>query len=163
MRESRGDLDLALEARAIDGSRDARVDGLDRDLAAVAQVVGEVDGPHPAAPDLTDDAIAAPQLLGKLRVGEQRRVGDGRRLREEVVGQLARREERHQLGGEVGVAAARALDPLLSLVGTDLQRRIEQWVELAPLLAGQRCAAHLPAVAKLRCWPVCDGGSLSAR
>ncbi len=59
VREARRDLDLALETRAVDGSRDTGVDGLDRNLPAVAQVIGEVDGPHPAAPDLTDDAIAA--------------------------------------------------------------------------------------------------------
>ncbi len=68
VRQARGDLDLALETRAVDGSRDARVHGLDRDLAPMAQVVGEVDGPHSAAPDLADDAVAAPQFFGKLGV-----------------------------------------------------------------------------------------------
>ena len=59
MAEPRGDLDLAQEALAADGVGELGLEQLDRDLAAVAQIVGEVDGRHPAAADLALDPVAA--------------------------------------------------------------------------------------------------------
>ena len=59
MAEPRGDLDLAQEAIGPDGVGELRLEQLDGDLAAVPQVVGEIDGGHPAAADHALDAVAA--------------------------------------------------------------------------------------------------------
>src|SRR4051812_6914951 len=59
MAQPRGDLDLAQEAIAADGVGELRLEQLQRDLAAVAEIVGEGDGGHPAAPDHALDAVAA--------------------------------------------------------------------------------------------------------
>ena len=59
MVQPRRDLDLAQEALAADGVRQLGLEQLDRDLAAMAQVVGEVDGRHSAAADHALDLVAA--------------------------------------------------------------------------------------------------------
>ena len=59
MAEPRGDLDLAQEALGPDGVGELGLEELDGDLATVAQVVGEIDGRHPAAADHALDAVAA--------------------------------------------------------------------------------------------------------
>ena len=53
-----GDLDLGEEAVAADDGAELGMQDLDRDLAAVLQVLGEVDGGHAALAELALDAVA---------------------------------------------------------------------------------------------------------
>jgi hypothetical protein len=64
VRELRRDLDLAQEPRGADGLRELGLDELDRDLAAMAQVVGQIDDGHPTAADLALDPVAGADLGG---------------------------------------------------------------------------------------------------
>ncbi len=56
-----GDLDLGQEAIAADDGAELGVEDLDRDLAAVLQVLGEVDGGHAALAELALEAVAVRQ------------------------------------------------------------------------------------------------------
>ncbi len=59
MLELCGDLDLALEARSAHGGREIVAQHLDRDLATVPHVVGEVYGSHAALPELALQHVLA--------------------------------------------------------------------------------------------------------
>ena len=59
MAELRRDLDLAKKSLGADGARQLGIEHLDRDLAPMAQVVGQVDRRHSAAANLALDAIPA--------------------------------------------------------------------------------------------------------
>ncbi len=61
MLQAGGGLDLAEEALAADDGRELGVEDLDGDLAAVLQVLGEVDRGHAALAELALDAIAVAQ------------------------------------------------------------------------------------------------------
>jgi hypothetical protein len=63
-----GDLDLPQEALAAEHGGQLRVEDLDGDLAAVPDVLGEVDGRHAALTQLAPDAVA---------IGERRREPGG--------------------------------------------------------------------------------------
>ena len=67
MAEVGGGLDLAEEALPADGGRELGLEHLDRDLAAVLQVLGEVHRRHPALAELALDAIAVRQGRGETR------------------------------------------------------------------------------------------------
>ena len=58
MIQSRGEADLALEAFGSQRRRQLGVEQLERHRAIVAQVAREVDGGHPAAPELALDTVA---------------------------------------------------------------------------------------------------------
>ncbi len=59
MAQPRRDLDLAEKAVGAYGVSELRIEHLERDLAAVANVLGEIDRRHPAAADLAFDPITA--------------------------------------------------------------------------------------------------------
>jgi hypothetical protein len=61
MGELRGDLDLAQKSLRSDGVRQLGLEKLDRDLPSMSDVIGEIDGCHPAAADLALDSIAPGQ------------------------------------------------------------------------------------------------------
>ena len=67
MLEVGGDLDLGEEAVAADDGGELGVEDLDGDLAAVLQVLGEVDGGHAALAQLALETIAVGQ--GSLEPG----------------------------------------------------------------------------------------------
>src|SRR5215472_3729900 len=75
--EARGDLDLAEEPLGTDRVRQRRVEDLERDLASVAKVVGEIDRGHAPASDLALDPVP-PLDCGAERLGGGR--GGGRRF-----------------------------------------------------------------------------------
>ena len=56
-----GELDFLEEALGANDGRQFRVDDLDRDLAAMADILGEVDGGHAARPEFAFDAVAIAQ------------------------------------------------------------------------------------------------------
>ena len=56
-----GELDLALEALGAERGGQLGVEHLERDRPVVAEVVGEVDRGHAAAPELALDAVAVGQ------------------------------------------------------------------------------------------------------
>ena len=58
MLQRRGELDLLQEPLAADHRAELRVQHLDRHLAPVLQVLGEVDGGHAALAELALEAIA---------------------------------------------------------------------------------------------------------
>ncbi len=60
-----GDLDLAAEALGTERGGELRAEHLDRDLAIVPEVVGEVDGGHPAGADLPDQRVAVRERGGQ--------------------------------------------------------------------------------------------------
>ena len=64
--EPRRDADLAQEALRAERGRQGRVEDLDRDLAAVLAVLGEIHRRHPAAPDLAFDGVALGERRGEL-------------------------------------------------------------------------------------------------
>ena len=72
MLEVGGDLDLGEEALAADDGDELGVQDLDGDLAAVLQVVGEIDGGHAALAELALDAVAVGEGGGEAgyRVGQ---------------------------------------------------------------------------------------------
>ena len=53
-----GGLDLAQEPVGAEGGRQLGPQDLERDLAVVLEVAGEVDGGHPALPELALDGVA---------------------------------------------------------------------------------------------------------
>ncbi len=59
MAQPRRDLDLAKKPVGAYGASELRIEHLDRDLAAVADVVSEIDGRHPAPADLALDPVTA--------------------------------------------------------------------------------------------------------
>src|SRR3954454_13993496 len=59
MGEPGGDLDLASEALRPEERAELRPEDLERHLAVVLEVVGQVDGRHAAAPQLAHQGIAA--------------------------------------------------------------------------------------------------------
>ena len=65
MLEIGGDLDLGEEAVAADDGGQLGVQDLDGDLAAVLQVLGEVDGGHAALAELAVEAIAVGEGIGE--------------------------------------------------------------------------------------------------
>src|SRR5688572_13955779 len=95
MRQPRGDLDLAQESLASDEASDVGVQHLDRYLASVPRIVGQVDRRHPAAADLAADVIAAPEQRRRRTdwLPQQRRVLDRRRPDEQAVAELAGGEQ----------------------------------------------------------------------
>ena len=68
MVETRGDLDLAQEALGTERRSELRPQHLDRDVAVVLDVVGEIHGGHPAPAKLPLDGVAA--LEGFVERGE---------------------------------------------------------------------------------------------
>ena len=58
MTETRRDVDLSAEPIGTDCQADFREQYLDRHIAVIANIVGEIDSGHPAPPDLAQDAIA---------------------------------------------------------------------------------------------------------
>ena len=71
-----GGLDLAQEPLGAEDGGQLGVEHLERDLAVVPEVVGEVDGGHAALAELALDAVAVSQALAQLRC----RVGHRARL-----------------------------------------------------------------------------------
>ena len=69
-----GSLDLALEALGAEGRGEVGVEDLDGDRAVVAQVMGQIDGGHAAAPKLAVEHVAVAQGVGQGR-------GDGHEFR----------------------------------------------------------------------------------
>ena len=69
MLEAGGDLDLGEEAIAADDGAQLGVQDLDGDLAAVLQVLGEVDGGHAALAELALEAVAVGQGGGEALHG----------------------------------------------------------------------------------------------
>jgi hypothetical protein len=61
----RGELDLLDETLGADHRRELRVQDLERDLAVMPDVFGEVDGGHPARTELALDAVLVRQRLAK--------------------------------------------------------------------------------------------------
>lgn len=70
MLEPGGEPDLALEALGPQGAPQVGVQHLERHLASVPQVMGEIDRSHPARAQRAHELVAATegllQLLGKL-------------------------------------------------------------------------------------------------
>ena len=62
--EPRGDLDFAEEALVPERRCELGVENLDRDGPMVLQVVGQVDGGHPAAPERALEAVGTRQRTG---------------------------------------------------------------------------------------------------
>ena len=60
-----GDLDLGEEAVAADDGTQLGMQDLDRDLAAVLQVLGEIDRGHAALAELAVEAIAIGERIGE--------------------------------------------------------------------------------------------------
>ena len=83
MCQPRGDLDLAQESLLHDRGGQLGVQHLDRDLAAVLEVLGEIDGRHAAASDLAIDPVPVGQRpcqrLGVGRHGPGEFRSDGPR------------------------------------------------------------------------------------
>ena len=67
------DLDLGQEALGPDHRGQLRLQDLERDLSVVLDVVGEVDGSHPALADVTLDAV--PTFQRSVQTGSD--VGHG--------------------------------------------------------------------------------------
>ena len=67
MVELRDDRDLAQEPLGGERRVELRAHDLDGDVTRVLEVVREVDGRHPAAPELSRDAIALGKNLGEWR------------------------------------------------------------------------------------------------
>ena len=65
MLEIRSELDLLEEALGAQNRRELRMQDFDRDLAVVANVLGQVDRRHSARAELAFDAIAAAELAGE--------------------------------------------------------------------------------------------------
>ena len=77
MLQLRRDLDLALEARGANGGREIVPEHLDRDLAAMLEVLGEVDRRHAAGAELALDNVLADEAgvdLGDTIGHERARV-----------------------------------------------------------------------------------------
>jgi hypothetical protein len=66
--EIRGDLDFGQKALAAEDGRELGVQDLDRHLAAVLEILGEMDGGHAALAQLPHEAVA---------VGQRRRKAGG--------------------------------------------------------------------------------------
>ena len=73
MLEPSGGFDLAEKPLRAECSREIRPQDLYCDLAMVPQVVGEIDGRHPPAAELTLDRVAVDE--GSLQSGEE--IGHG--------------------------------------------------------------------------------------
>ncbi len=73
MRETRGDLDLSEKPLAPEGRRELGRQYLDGYGATMLRVLREVDGRHPAPPDLTLDDVAPRECRPQLEV----RIGHG--------------------------------------------------------------------------------------
>ncbi len=65
MLQRRGEFDLLEEALAAEDGGEFGAEHLDRDLAPVLQVLGEVDGRHATRTKLTLDAVAIGECLGE--------------------------------------------------------------------------------------------------
>ena len=65
MLEPGGDFDLAGEAVRSHGHGDLGAQNLERDLAVVLDVLGEIDRGHPALPELALDGVAVGEGLAK--------------------------------------------------------------------------------------------------
>ena len=70
--------DLGQESLGADHRGELGPQHLDRDLAVVAKIVGEVDGRHAAGPELPKDAVA----FGESESQTSQRVGHGTSVRE---------------------------------------------------------------------------------
>ena len=68
MLQPRRDVDLAEESVAAEGSGQLGPKHLDRDLAVVPDVLGQVDGRHAAAAELPLEHVAIPQSVGEARI-----------------------------------------------------------------------------------------------
>src|SRR3954447_3708576 len=73
MGEPGGDLNLASEALRAEERAELRPENLERHLAVVLEVVGQVDGRHTAAPELAVQGVAADE--GGVQAGELIGVG----------------------------------------------------------------------------------------
>ena len=61
MLELGSNLDLAMKARRADGGREIIAQHLDRYLATVPHILGQIDGRHPASAELALDDVLAKQ------------------------------------------------------------------------------------------------------
>ena len=82
MLEPGGDADLAGEAVRAEGRGELGAEHLDGDLAVVLEVVGQVDGGHPALSEFALDPVSRAEGTLKLVAqvagrGSRRVVGDG--------------------------------------------------------------------------------------
>ena len=93
MAEPGGDLDLAQEALGAERGRQLGVEDLERDLAVVPEVLGEVDRGHPAAAELALERIAGRPARPSVWLDDRDGRGRARRLQEAV---------RLLVGGEQG-------------------------------------------------------------
>ena len=71
-----GDLDLAQESCGAQPGRDLVAEDLDRDLAMVLHVLGQMDGRHAALPQLSLEAIAVGESGGQAGKGVRHRRQD---------------------------------------------------------------------------------------
>ena len=78
MLEVRGDAHFAQEAVGAEHGGEVGPQDLDRHLAVVPRIVGEVDGGHPALPELTLDGVAVGEGLAKLVRDVHRSTADER-------------------------------------------------------------------------------------
>src|SRR5689334_18345632 len=79
MRKTRGESDFANEALGADRVRDIRPQHLERDVALVLGVVGEIHRRHPTGAESAADGVASCKSDGELGGCVQTTTGGGRR------------------------------------------------------------------------------------
>ena len=94
MLEIGGELDLLEESLGPDDCRQFRMDDLDCDLAAMAEVFGEVDGGHAALSELALDAVAVGEGGGEGSEGVGQALARGDGTVDDTVGHPARQPPR---------------------------------------------------------------------
>ncbi len=147
MMQPGGDPGLAFEAGAEPGVEEAAANqDLQGHAPAQGFLLGFVDDPHSAAPDLAEDAEVAQPLQGHLRTGQPGRAeapGGVARPRLERLDQAQRRQQRLDAIGQLGMAATVFRDrrtlapsqPLEILLGDGLQVLIGLRIDVRHVLS----------------------------
>jgi hypothetical protein len=78
MRELRGGLDFQKESVEAEAGGEFGTENLQRNAAVVLEIPGEVDGRHPALPELALDGIAVGNSQAKLLWNLQRTTADAK-------------------------------------------------------------------------------------
>ena len=134
MAETGRDPDLAEKSLGTEHRAELGIEHLDGHLAMVPQVVGQVDGGHPASPELTVEGVAVgqPGPQRGLEFGQEGGQAAGRL--QKAGGSEVGREKRLDLAPEGRIGTARSIQERGSLAGGLVARSEEYGFDLAPAL-----------------------------